>query len=58
MADPQLQMTGLVRVARREPKFDFRGRAGETSNPLFRGFGDQSREAAGAYDQPVPSSTV
>ena len=53
MADPQLQMTGLMRVARREPKFDFRGRAGETSNPLFRGFGDQSREAAGSYDQPV-----
>jgi len=52
-ADAQLQMTGLVRVARREPKFDFRGRAGESSNPLFRGFGDQSREAAGTYDQPV-----
>ncbi len=52
-ADTQLQMTGLVRVARREPKFDFRGRAGETGNPLFRGFGDQSREAAGTYDQPV-----
>lgn len=52
-ADAQVQMTGLIRVARREPKFDFRGRAGETSNPLFRGFGDQSREAAGSYDQPV-----
>jgi uncharacterized membrane protein len=52
-ADTQLQMTGLVRVARREPKFTFRGRAGETSNPLFRGFSDQSREAAGSYDQPV-----
>jgi uncharacterized membrane protein len=51
--DTQLQMTGLIRVARREPKFDFRGRAGETSNPLFRGFGDQSRETAGSYDQPV-----
>ena len=53
MADPEVQMTGLVRVARREPKFDFRGRAGETGNPIFRGFGDQSREAAGSYDQPV-----
>ncbi len=28
--DPQLQLVGLIRVARREPKFDFRGRAGET----------------------------
>ncbi len=52
-ADAQVQLTGLIRVARREPKFDFRGRAGETSNPLFRGFGDQSRETAGSYDQPV-----
>lgn len=53
MADPQLKMNGLVRVARREPKFDFRGREGETGNPLFRGFGDQTRENAGTYDQPV-----
>ncbi|HWB02901.1 MAG TPA: hypothetical protein VG796_07755 [Verrucomicrobiales bacterium] len=52
-ADTQVQMTGLIRVARREPKFDFRGRAGETGNPLFRGFGDQSRETTGTYDQPV-----
>ncbi len=51
--DPQLQLVGLIRVAKREPKFDFRGRAGETSNPLFRGFGDQGRETAERYDQPV-----
>lgn len=51
--DPQVQLVGLIRVARREPKFDFRGRAGETSNPLFRGFGEQSREEVERYDQPV-----
>lgn len=51
--DREVWMTGLIRVAKREPKFDFRGRAGETGNPLFRGFGDQSREEAGSYDQPV-----
>ncbi len=51
--DPQLQMVGLIRVAKREPKFDFRGRGGETSNPLFRGFGDQGRETTERYDQPV-----
>jgi uncharacterized membrane protein len=51
--DPQLQLVGLIRVARREPKFDFRGRLGETSNPLFRGFGEQSREEVERYDQPV-----
>src|SRR5204863_636930 len=49
--DDQIQMVGLIRVARREPKFNFMGRAGESSNPLFRGFGNQ--EAVEQYDQPV-----
>jgi uncharacterized membrane protein len=51
--DDQVQLVGLIRIAKREPKFDFRGRAGETSNPLYRGFGDQSREDVEQYDQPV-----
>ncbi len=51
--DEQVQMVGLIRVAKREPKFDFRGRAGETSNPLFRGFGSQSPDEVQRYDQPV-----
>ncbi len=52
-ADEQVQLVGLIRVAKREPKFDFRGRAGETSNPLFRGFGQQAPEDVQRYDQPV-----
>ncbi len=51
--DAQVQLVGLIRVARREPKFAFRGRAGESSNPLFRGFGNQSKEEIERYDQPV-----
>jgi uncharacterized membrane protein len=51
--DEQLQLVGLVRVAKREPKFNFLGRTGETSNPLFRGFGNQSAEDVERYDQPV-----
>ena len=51
--DAQLQLVGLVRVARREPKFNFLGRAGETSNPLYRGFGNQSPDQVERYDQPV-----
>jgi len=51
--DREVDLVGLVRVAKREPKFDFRGRAGESGNPLFRGFDNQAREAAGSYDQPV-----
>jgi uncharacterized membrane protein len=51
--DDQLDLVGLIRVAKREPKFNFIGRFGETSNPLFRGFGNQSPEEVQQYDQPV-----
>ncbi len=51
--DPQLDLVALIRVARREPKFQFRGRGDETSNPLFRGFGEQSADAVERFDQPV-----
>jgi uncharacterized membrane protein len=51
--DPQVQMVTLMRIARREPKFDFRGRAGEASNPLFRGFEEATNEETARYDQPV-----
>ncbi|HWD92800.1 MAG TPA: glutamine amidotransferase [Verrucomicrobiae bacterium] len=50
--DPQVQMVALIRVAQREPKFVFKGREGESSNPLFRGFGTNDEETA-RYDQPV-----
>ncbi len=50
-ADPEMQMPSLIRIAKREPKFEWRGRAGESSNPLFRGFGQQ--EEVQRYDQPV-----
>jgi uncharacterized membrane protein len=43
----------LIRVAKREPKFNFLGRAGESSNPLFRGFNNQAPEEVERYDQPV-----
>ena len=51
--DDQVELVALIRIAKREPKFDFRGRAGESSNPLFRGFGNQSKEEIQRYDQPV-----
>lgn len=52
LEDPQLQLVGLLRLAHREPKFDFRGRAGEAGNPLFRGFGGNADDTT-HYDQPV-----
>ena len=50
--DPQVQMASIIRIAKREPKFDFKGRDGESSNPLYRGFGQTDDETA-RYDQPV-----
>ncbi len=51
--DDQLRLTGLIRLARREPKFEFKSRSGESSNPLFRGFGNQAADEIERYDQPV-----
>ena len=49
--DTEIQISSLIRIARREPKFDYRSRAGEKSNPLYRGFGEQ--EEAERFDEPV-----
>lgn len=49
--DTEIQITSLIRIARREPKFDYRSRAGEKSNPLYRGFDEQ--EEAERFDEPV-----
>jgi uncharacterized membrane protein len=50
--DRQIELVSLLRIARREPKFDFRSRSGETTNPLFRGF-DKTDDETEQYDQPV-----
>ena len=49
--DPEVELVGLIRVARREPKFQWRGRSGEAANPLFRGFNPDDDTAD--FDQPV-----
>ena len=51
--DHETHLVGLIRIAKREPKFDWRSRQGESSNPLFRGFKDKPEEEAERYDQPV-----
>ena len=50
--DDQIQLVALIRIARRERKFEFMGRQGEMSNPLFRGSG-LTNEDTERYDQPV-----
>jgi uncharacterized membrane protein len=51
--DDEVTLVGLVRIAKKEPKFSFLGRQGERTNPLFRGFNNQTDENAEQYDQPV-----
>jgi len=51
--DEQLQLVSMIRIARKEARFDFRGRAGESSNSLFRGLEEEPDEETEAYDQPV-----
>ncbi len=52
-SDHSLDLVALIRIARREARFDFRGRAGESSNPLFRGSANAGAEELERYDQPV-----
>ncbi len=51
--DDQVQLLGLIRVAKREPKFDFIGKPGDSANPLYRGFENKDRDTAAEFDQPV-----
>ncbi len=43
----------MIRIAKKEAKFDFRGRSGERSNSLFRGFDPKEQEIVEEYDEPV-----
>jgi uncharacterized membrane protein len=52
-SDVQVKLVGLLRVAKREPKFNYLGHQGESSNPLFRGFQNQNPDQIEQYDQPV-----
>lgn len=52
-ADPQIELVSLIRIAKKEAKFDFRGRDDESSNPLFRGFAKEGDEETESYDEAV-----
>jgi uncharacterized membrane protein len=51
--DDQIALAALIRIAKREAKFDFRGRTGESNNSLFRGFKKEIDAETEQYDQPV-----
>lgn len=51
--DGEVELVGLVRIAKREPKFAFLSRSGESTNPLYRGFEPPDADEAEQYDEPV-----
>ncbi|MHC4996672.1 MAG: glutamine amidotransferase, partial [Planctomycetota bacterium] len=51
--DPELDLAGLIRIAEKEPRFEFRGRGGEANNPLFRGYDKNDPDAEESYDESV-----
>ena len=52
-ADEALQLVGLVRIAKKEAKFEFRARGDDRSNPLFQGFDADRETETENYDEPV-----
>jgi uncharacterized membrane protein len=51
--DAEVELVALMRIAKREPKFNFLSRSGESTNPLYRGFEPEDSESSEQYDEPV-----
>ena len=51
--DKEVELIGLVRIARRQPKFDFRSARAQSTSPLFDGFDHPDPDTAERQDQPV-----
>ncbi|WP_153555581.1 glutamine amidotransferase [Roseimaritima sediminicola] len=52
-ADAEVELTGLLRIAKRQPKFNFRDSSLGDTNPLFAGVGGTEEETAEESDEPV-----
>ncbi len=51
--DKEIELVGLVRIARRQPKFDFRSSRTQSTSPLFDGFDHPDPETAERQDEAV-----
>jgi uncharacterized membrane protein len=51
--DDQIELVGLLRIAKRQPKFDFRNPRAQSTSPLFDGFDHPDAETAERADEPV-----
>jgi len=51
--DAEVSLTALIRIANKQPKFSFRAKGSDDTNPLFSGFEDVSDEEKEKYNEPV-----
>jgi uncharacterized membrane protein len=51
--DEQVQLVGMMRLARKQPKFDFRDVRDRSTSEFFKGFEHPEAETAERADQPV-----
>lgn len=51
--DAEVSLTALIRIASKQPKFSFRAKGSDDTNPLFSGFEDISDEEKEKYNEPV-----
>ena len=51
--DEQVDLVGLIRIARRQPRFDFRDPRSRSNSALFEGFDHPDPDSAERADQPV-----
>lgn len=52
--DAEVRLLGLLRIAKKQPKFSFQdNKVGSNTNPLFAGLGGTEEEAAEQLDEPV-----
>ena len=51
--DEQVELVGLLRIARRQPKFDFRNPRDTDASPFYKGFDNADPDTAERHDEPV-----
>jgi uncharacterized membrane protein len=51
--DKQVQLVGLIRIAKRQAKFDFRSSGSRSTSALFDGFDHPDADTAERHDEPV-----
>jgi uncharacterized membrane protein len=51
--DDQIELAALVRIAKRQPKFDFRSQRSRSNSALYDGFDNPDAETAERADEPV-----